>query len=147
MTLYFRELYNKFANGDFAIRRTENFFSGISADLTIEQTLMRSLKSRSGLTRGGGLSEVRRNVWLQAAPTVATIKNDLRSCTGVRRESSEQHKDVGLTKKERDVRNAYEFVTFLVDRNPFHMEEEGVVNLGTGEVTIKVLHMLEYFHY
>lgn len=96
---------------------------------------MRSLKSRSGLTRGGGLSEVRRNVWIQAAPTVATIKNDLRSCTGVRRETSEQHKEVGLTKKERDVRNANEFVRFLSDRNPFHIEDDGVVNLSTGEVS------------
>ena len=40
--------------GYFTIRRSDRFWSGIWSDLTIEQVLMRSMKTSGGLTRGQG---------------------------------------------------------------------------------------------
>ncbi|KAK4880987.1 hypothetical protein RN001_004306 [Aquatica leii] len=48
--------YNKFTSeGYFTIRWTSKFWSGIWSDMTIEQTLMKTIKSSGGLTRGRGI--------------------------------------------------------------------------------------------
>ena len=50
-------LYSKFKAGYHVVRRSDKFRSGLGCDLTIKQTLMRSLKTSGGLTRGSGMSE------------------------------------------------------------------------------------------
>ena len=50
--------YDKFAKcGFFTIRRSEKAWSGIFADMTIEQVLMKSMKTSGGLTHGRGISD------------------------------------------------------------------------------------------
>lgn len=44
------------ANGYFTIRRSNKFWSGIMSDMTIEQTLMRSMKTSGVLTQGRGIT-------------------------------------------------------------------------------------------
>ena len=47
------EEFHKFSEeGYFTIRRTDKFWSGIWSDMTIEQVLMKSLKSAGGMTHG-----------------------------------------------------------------------------------------------
>ena len=48
-------VFQKFVNGFHVIRRSDRYWAGLGSDLVIEQTLMRSLKSTVGLTRGGGM--------------------------------------------------------------------------------------------
>lgn len=43
--------------GFFTIRQTEKFWSGVWTDMTIEQVLMRSMKTQYGLTHGHGMTE------------------------------------------------------------------------------------------
>ena len=45
-------LYNKFINERHTVKRTKKNWTGIWTDLTIEQTIMRSIKSRGELTEG-----------------------------------------------------------------------------------------------
>ena len=40
----------------FTVRRSDKYWCGIWTDMTIEQVLMRSLKTSGGLTRGRGIS-------------------------------------------------------------------------------------------
>ena len=42
------EVFSKFEKGIHLIHRSANFLSGLSSDLVLEQTLMRSLKSSGG---------------------------------------------------------------------------------------------------
>ena len=46
-------LYAQFTNDHHTVQRTNKNWTGIWSDLAIEQTLMRSIKSRGGLTGGG----------------------------------------------------------------------------------------------
>ena len=95
--------------GLFVVRRTDQFWSAVSPDLCIEQTLMASLKGASGLTRGRSLSEINRLVWVLSRPFVLTIDSKLREMAKVRFRSSEQHITIKTTlpsrmkKYERDV--------------------------------------------
>ena len=54
------DIYQKFCQGYHVIRRNNRYWVGISTDLVIEQTLMRSVKTTAGMTRGKGMSEQQR---------------------------------------------------------------------------------------
>ncbi len=82
------------------IRRSDRYWSGLSTDLIIEQVLMRSVKSRGGMTRGRGMDETQRLVWLLAMPACAQVNLSMQTLAGVQYQSSEQHKDMGKTRKK-----------------------------------------------
>ena len=53
-------VYEKFLAGYHVVQRTDRHWAGLSTDLVIEQSLMRSIKSEGALTRGRGISESQR---------------------------------------------------------------------------------------
>ena len=57
-------LHEQFVNGFHAVRRSNRHWAGLWSDLLIEQTLMRSCKIRGGLTRGRGMSQAVRHIWV-----------------------------------------------------------------------------------
>ena len=48
-------IHQMFQKGYFVVRPSDQYWTGISPDLCIEQSLMCSLKSSGGLTRGHGM--------------------------------------------------------------------------------------------
>ena len=60
-------VYSNFSNhGHHTVRRSDRYWAGLWTDLIIEQVLMRSLKSRGGLTRGCGVTESVRLLWVMS---------------------------------------------------------------------------------
>ena len=57
-------VHDRFTKGFHAIRRSDKFWAGLWSDLIIEQVMMRSIKSSGGLTRGRGIAESTRQLWL-----------------------------------------------------------------------------------
>ena len=70
------DVYKAFASGYHVVRRSDHYWAGLSTDLTIQQVLMRSLKTTGGLTRGSGMTEQQRVMWLLPTPACAQT-----SCT------------------------------------------------------------------
>lgn len=91
-------LYDRFDNGHFIIRRSDRYWAGLPCDLTIEQVLMRNIKSQIDLTRGRGIGENQRLVWINSMPECVNIKNAMQELTGLHYQTSEQHKDVGASR-------------------------------------------------
>ena len=77
------------------MRRSERYWAGLSTDLIIEQVLMRSVKTSGGLTRGKGMTEIQRLVWLMSMPLCVEVNDAMQELTGIKYETSEQHKDIG----------------------------------------------------
>ena len=71
------EVYQHFQDGNFVVRRSDRYWAGLPADQVIEQTLMRSLKTSGGLTRGSGMSDIQRAVWLLSMPVCFTNKDKM----------------------------------------------------------------------
>ena len=94
---------------------------------------MKSLKSRGGLTRGRGMTESQRLVWLQAMPACAEVNMAMQELTGVDHATSEQHKDVGKSRQDRDQRDTTTIVTTLQNRSPFDCGES-LKNIINGQV-------------
>ena len=124
-------MYESFKNGMHVVRRSEREWAGLSTDLVIEQELMRSLKTSGGLTRGSGMSEYQRNIWLLSRPACGHINSVMQSLTGIHHKSGEQIKDLTHARKERDFLDKSIIKEFLVERNPFEIHSQ-VVNISTG---------------
>ena len=67
------DVQKHFSEGLHVIRRSNRMWAGLSSDLVIEQVLMRSLKTSGGLTRGRGMTENQRLLWLLSRPACAEI--------------------------------------------------------------------------
>ena len=50
-------LYNLFQQGYYTIKKSDRFWAGLWTDLVMEQSLMRTAKSRRGLTRSRVMTE------------------------------------------------------------------------------------------
>ena len=115
------------------IRRSDRFWAGLSTDLVIEQVLMRSIKTSGGLTRGKGFTESQRSIWCQSMPYCAAVNRAMQSITDLVYVSSEQHKEAGSTRRNRDAKDIETITLFLKERSPF-IEVPSLRNIVTGEV-------------
>jgi hypothetical protein len=82
-----------FELGRHVIRRSDQYWAGLGSDLVIEQTLMRSLKSTGGLTRGNGMSEEQRAVWTMSAPITSKYNIAMQDFVDRCYTTSDQHKE------------------------------------------------------
>ncbi|KAG1687728.1 hypothetical protein GQR58_008303 [Nymphon striatum] len=127
----FPEVHRHFSQGFHVVRRSDRLWAGLSADVVIEQVLMRSMKTSGGLTRGRGMTEVQRVVWLLSHPLCSEVNNAMQQLTGVNYNTSEQHKDVTKSRQEKDMTDTCELLEFLEPRNPFS-DNKSLRNIATG---------------
>ena len=118
--------------GFHTVRRSDKFWAGLWTDLTIEQVLMRSIKSRGGITRGRGISESVRLVWLGSMHRRASVHDAMSSLTTVNRVSSEQHVELGATRKQRDQKDMSSFMLWLQSHNPFDTTSKELRSISCG---------------
>jgi len=77
-------LYDAFITHGFnSVRRSDRYWAGLSPDLVIEQTLMKTIKGRSGLTRGRGLTESVRSLWVGTLHHTAAVHLAMSELTGL----------------------------------------------------------------
>lgn len=124
-------IYKHFSEGLHVIRRSDRAWAGLSADLVIEQCLMRSVKTTGGLTRGRGMTETQRLIWVLSTPACAEINNAMQELTSVTYATSEQHKDSTKSRMTKDKTDTEDLLQYLAPRNPFSAEPS-LRNIATG---------------
>ena len=78
-------VFKNFMEGFHVVRRNDSrVWAGVSPDQVIEQTLMRSIKSTGGLTRGTGFGVVQRNTYLFSKPACSEVSCKMQELTGVK---------------------------------------------------------------
>ena len=128
------DVYKDFMAGHHVIRRSQRFWAGLSCDLTIEQTLMCSLKSTGGLKRGRGMGELQRLVWLLSMPSCAAVNQWMVSFThGASK--IEHHKDLTEARQRKDDKDTGTIVRYVLQRNPFETEGYQLVCIATGQTS------------
>jgi len=127
-------LYEMFLQHGFhSVRRSGRYWAGLSTDLLIEQTMMRSLKSRGGLTRGSGFEESVRMVWVLTMHQCASIHLAMSTLTGLE-SANQQHADVGISRATRDCRDLKKVLDWLEINNPFFSGNDCLRSLSSGLV-------------
>ena len=113
------------------VRRNDRFWAGLSKDLIIEQVPMRSIKTHGGLTRGKGMTENQRLVWILSMPVCASINETMQTFSGVSHETSDQYKDVSAARQARDVSDTVDLIDYLNERDPF-VQNDSLFNIANG---------------
>ena len=127
------EIYTSFKDhGYHAIRRSERYWAGLWSDLVIEQVMMRSVKSRGGLTRGREFNESIRHLWVHTAHYCAVIHQSMSSVTKIVCKSSEQHEEFGKSRIYRDSTDLATIQNWFLKNNPFDECIREFKSLSTG---------------
>ena len=125
------DVYQQFKEGLHVVRRSDRYWAGLSSDLIIEQVLMRSMKTSGGLTRGRGMTEQQRLIWLLSMPACAEVNKTMQELTGVSYNTGEQNQDITKPRKARDWKDTTTVLKYLQDKNPF-TSDTGLRNISTG---------------
>nr|XP_018912013.1 PREDICTED: uncharacterized protein LOC109040498 [Bemisia tabaci] len=121
------------SQGMFTIRRSNKFWCGTWSDMVIEQTLMKSMKSQGGVTRGRGVSENVLSTWILGTVYLQNVCNTVEEFCNVSYETSEQHKDFRGSRIDRDKKDVQKILTWLDQHPPFPKVPE-IKSLSTGIV-------------
>ena len=112
-------------NGYFTIRRTSKFWSGVWSNMTIEQVLMRAMKTNGGLTRGRQISNSTLGQWVRAVPLCIPICKALEELAGTNCKTSVQHSlhkyhaELRQARVTRDDADRKHLCGWLRSHNPF----------------------------
>ena len=80
---------------------------------------MRSLKTSGGLTRGRGMTENQRLLWLLSRPECADVNQTMQQFTRVNYNTGEQNKDMTKARQLREWKDTLAVLQYLQERNPF----------------------------
>ena len=85
-------VYQKLIDGFLVVGGSDRKWAGLSTDLVIEPVLMKSVTTRAGLTRGRGMTEQQRLIWLLSMPVCAEVNRAMLDLTDVSYSTGEQTK-------------------------------------------------------
>ena len=134
------DVHQHFEEGFHVIRRSDRLWAGLSADLVIEQVLMRSMKTSGGLTRGRGMTEQQRLLWLLSMPACAEVNQAMEALTGVNFNTGEQNRDMTEARQARDWKDTLSVLAYLQERNPFD-KDPSLRNIATGEHALSIVNV------
>ena len=124
-------VFQKFMDRLHVTRHTNQHWAGLGSDLVIERTLMRSLKSTGGLTRGSGMTEHQRDVWTMSAPVSSAYNYAMQEFSNTVHTTIEQHKEATASRMERDRADLAILATKLEQHSRL-LKETTLQNVVTG---------------
>ena len=131
-------LYALFSEqGYHTVRRSDKYWAGLWTDLIIEQCLMRSLKSRGGISRGRGITESVRQIWVHSMHRSAGVHNAMCNLTGNAHRTSEQHIELGKSRIKRDYSDFQKLKSWFDNRTPFDYNEPLLKSLSSGLTSVE----------
>lgn len=123
--------YDMFTKGSFTIRRSDKFWSGLWSDLTIEQKLMRSMKTYGGLTQGRGISDSVLARWTTGMVFMVNICEELESFCRISCPTGEQHVDMRPSRIIRDNNDVEKLKTWFALHPPFP-KTDSLLSISSG---------------
>jgi len=103
------------------VRKSDRYWAGLSTDLVIEQDMMAAVKGKGGLTRGRGLDESTRSIWLGNVTECATISAALTELVGGRK--TVDHVEFTRARMKRDAEDLEKLMGFFKINNPFRFSD------------------------
>lgn len=127
-----KEELEKFVHeGYFTIRRTDSFWAGVWSDMTVEQTLMQSMKSSGGLTRGRGITDSVLSKWILGTTATLNVCTSLEEFAGMFFATADQHVDFQESRIQRNTRDTKKISDWFSNHPPFPVLEN-IMSLATG---------------
>lgn len=131
---------NYTTSGYWTIRRSDRFWAGNFTDQTIEQVLMRMLKTRGGLKHGRGITSGTQSKMVHIIPRTVPVCESLEDFCGIHSQTSDQHTDLRASTTARDGHHYIAFRNWFDDHSPFSYagaHRDSLVSVSTGIVAPK----------
>ena len=80
---------------------------------------MWDIKTRGGRTRGRGMTEQQRTVWLVFTSACSQVNNAIQQVPGVCYDGSEQHKKVSNSQTSKNYEDVVMVMQYILPRSPF----------------------------
>ena len=128
-------LHKEFMDGNHSVKRSAKCWRGLWTDLAIEQMYMRDIKSAGGLTRGRGMQESTRLLWVLSLNSCAIIEKALRQLTSTA-SKGEFHTELRNSRMKRDSEDTETYLGWFRERNPFATKTENLVSLSSGLISV-----------
>lgn len=128
-----QQTFENFKNGLFTVKRIDKFNSGTWPDMIIEQTLMKSMKSGGGISRGRGTQESVFTKWVDGMHATNTICEETEKFCNVSLNSVEQHIDSRDSRVKRDDTDVGKLVEWFTLHNPSPNIKQ-IVSIASGIV-------------
>ena len=107
-------------NGKHNISRSNRYWVGLWFDLVIEQIIMKLIKSRSELTTDKGMTEIVRHLWVHTNHACTAFHHGITNIINLSLLSSEQHAEMGKTRKEGNYKDLLILYDQLSTHSPFN---------------------------
>ena len=108
--------------------------AGLRTDLVIEQVMMRSIKSRGGLTRGRGFTDSVRLMWVHSAHVCREVHKAMSILTGLQLQTSEQHIELGTSRIKHDNSDLIKVQNWFEKHDPLDQSEPNLNSLSSGVI-------------
>ena len=118
--------------GYHTVRRSDWYCAGLWTDLIIEQVMMRFLKTRGEIMRGGGMTDSIRLVWVGNMHRRVGIHEAMTILTNLKRNTSEQHVELTSSLRRHDKKSMEKIISSFDTHNPFYPMMEELRSLSTG---------------
>ena len=136
------QLHRRFMDGYHVVRRSDRFWSGLSTDLVIEQTLMKGMKISGGLTRGKGVDEEQRSEWILSRPICSIYSEQMVELSGVLGSSRDEHVEMSEARRKKDTEDVTLVEDYLDELEPFSTEQD-LKSIASGVVADKNVNVEE----
>ena len=93
---------------------------------------MRSLKTKGGFTVGRGMDESVRHQWVLSLSHTALIHDSMSQLTGAVCKTSEQHHELGASRRKQGYAHFQKMLDWISIRNPFLVPGENLQSISTG---------------
>ena len=94
--------------------------------------MMRSIKSRGGLTRGRGITETVQLQWIYSMHKCAAVHDAMTTVTDLKHMTSEQHVEFGTSRNTRDYEDLIKVQDWFDQHEPFDLNEPNLHSLSSG---------------
>ena len=129
----YRWLHAQFMeHGYHSVWRTSKLWAGLWTDLVIEQTMMRSVKSIGGLTRGRGMIQSVRDLWVSTLHSCGEVGQSMHEITGTARLSSEQHVELSSSRCNKNFDDLTKIYSWFQQFDSFNIKDKRLRSLSSG---------------
>lgn len=126
--------YDKFTDlGYFTVRRTDKYRSGIWSDMTIEQVLMRPMKTSGELTHGCSMTESALSKWILSMMVLVEVSDAMEQFCNISYVTSEQHIDTRSSRISRDAADLQKLINFFDTHDPFPVTDK-IQSISSGVI-------------
>ncbi|KAK4885458.1 hypothetical protein RN001_001729 [Aquatica leii] len=117
--LPYANVYQRFTEGFFTVRRSDKLSCGTSTDMIIEQSMMKIMKTDGGISRGRSTKESVISKWVYGMHAMNTVCDGLEDLANVRMNTTDQHVDASDSRVKKDAKDIKILLDWFSSHDPF----------------------------